>query len=105
MQDSSAAPSNATVTARVLQALEVLDRHSFDRVDSSNSIDTVYAKIFTGSPLQKPNTGGTAGAATGTSEPLTVDQVRRSRFILRVLCHDAIIATTSREWFNKPTEY
>ncbi|RXM27437.1 Mediator of RNA polymerase II transcription subunit 12-like protein [Acipenser ruthenus] len=32
--------------AKVLHTLEVLDRHCFDRSDSSNSLDTLYHKIF-----------------------------------------------------------
>ncbi|XP_069583601.1 mediator of RNA polymerase II transcription subunit 12-like protein [Ranitomeya imitator] len=39
--------SAAGVTiSRVLHTLEVLDRHCFDRLDSSNSLDTLYYKIF-----------------------------------------------------------
>uniref|UniRef100_A0A672VEX3 Mediator complex subunit 12L n=1 Tax=Strigops habroptila TaxID=2489341 RepID=A0A672VEX3_STRHB len=39
--------STAGVTiSRVLHTLEVLDRHCFDRSDSSNSMETLYNKIF-----------------------------------------------------------
>ncbi|NXI37635.1 MD12L protein, partial [Galbula dea] len=39
--------STAGVTiSRVLYTLEVLDRHCFDRSDSSNSMETLYHKIF-----------------------------------------------------------
>nr|DBA26085.1 TPA: hypothetical protein GDO54_010385 [Pyxicephalus adspersus] len=39
--------SAAGVTiSRVLHTLEVLDRHCFDRLDSSNSLETLYHKIF-----------------------------------------------------------
>ncbi|NWV85032.1 MD12L protein, partial [Dasyornis broadbenti] len=39
--------STAGVTiSRVLHSLEVLDRHCFDRSDSSNSMETLYHKIF-----------------------------------------------------------
>ncbi|XP_073915815.1 mediator of RNA polymerase II transcription subunit 12-like protein isoform X11 [Castor canadensis] len=39
--------STAGVTiSRVLHTLEVLDRHCFDRTDSSNSVETLYHKIF-----------------------------------------------------------
>ncbi|GIY30273.1 mediator of RNA polymerase II transcription subunit 12-like protein [Caerostris extrusa] len=31
---------------QVLNALDGLDRHNFDRVDSANSLDTLYAKVF-----------------------------------------------------------
>ncbi|XP_066254151.1 mediator of RNA polymerase II transcription subunit 12 isoform X3 [Euwallacea similis] len=37
-----------TVTTRVLAALDALDRHRFDKMDSTNSLDTLYTKIFTG---------------------------------------------------------
>lgn len=33
-------------TVKVLNALDALDRHSFERVDGSNSLDTLYSKIF-----------------------------------------------------------
>ncbi|XP_066905955.1 mediator of RNA polymerase II transcription subunit 12 isoform X3 [Halyomorpha halys] len=35
---------------RVLAALDALDRHSFYKVDTNNSLDTLYAKIFPNSP-------------------------------------------------------
>ncbi|KAM5165397.1 mediator of RNA polymerase II transcription subunit 12-like protein [Mantella aurantiaca] len=39
--------SAAGVTiSRILHTLEVLDRHCFDRLDSSNSLETLYHKIF-----------------------------------------------------------
>uniref|UniRef100_A0A8C0IB45 Mediator complex subunit 12L n=1 Tax=Bubo bubo TaxID=30461 RepID=A0A8C0IB45_BUBBB len=39
--------TSAWVTiSRVLHTLEVLDRHCFDRSDSSNSMETLYHKIF-----------------------------------------------------------
>lgn len=41
--------SAGTTTTKVLAALDALDRHSFDRMDASNSLDTLYAKIFTSS--------------------------------------------------------
>lgn len=41
-------------TTKVLAALDALDRHSFDRMDAANSLDTLYAKIFT--PTVKENT-------------------------------------------------
>ncbi|GFV97760.1 mediator of RNA polymerase II transcription subunit 12-like protein [Trichonephila clavipes] len=31
---------------QVLNALDALDRHNFDRVDSGNSLDTLYVKVF-----------------------------------------------------------
>lgn len=38
--------SAGMTTTKVLAALDALDRHSFDRMDQSNSLDTLYAKIF-----------------------------------------------------------
>lgn len=40
----------------MLTALDALDRHSFERVDASNSLDTLYTKIFpvTSSPKDSP---------------------------------------------------
>lgn len=38
-------PGN-TIT-RVLEVLDTLDRHNFDKEDISNSLDTLYHKIFT----------------------------------------------------------
>lgn len=32
---------------KVLNALDALDRHGFEHVDANNSLDTLYAKIFT----------------------------------------------------------
>ncbi|XP_076661232.1 mediator complex subunit kohtalo [Halictus rubicundus] len=43
--------SAGITTTKVLAALDALDRHSFDRMDSTNSLDTLYAKIFM-SPLK-----------------------------------------------------
>ncbi|XP_065496636.1 mediator of RNA polymerase II transcription subunit 12-like protein [Caloenas nicobarica] len=38
-------PAGVTIS-RVLHTLEVLDRHCFDRSDSSNSMETLYHKVF-----------------------------------------------------------
>jgi mediator of RNA polymerase II transcription subunit 12 len=35
-----------TTISKVLAALDALDRHSFDRMDSANSLDTLYSKVF-----------------------------------------------------------
>ncbi|XP_076370100.1 mediator complex subunit kohtalo isoform X2 [Tachypleus tridentatus] len=35
-----------TAITRVLNALDSLDRHSFDKVESGNSLDTLYSKVF-----------------------------------------------------------
>lgn len=43
--------SAGMMITKVLAALDALDRHSFDKMDAANSLDTLYAKIFT--PLSK----------------------------------------------------
>uniref|UniRef100_A0AAR5PM52 Mediator complex subunit Med12 domain-containing protein n=1 Tax=Dendroctonus ponderosae TaxID=77166 RepID=A0AAR5PM52_DENPD len=45
--------SAGTVTTRVLAALDALDRHRFDKMDSTNSLDTLYSKVFSGSGDQE----------------------------------------------------
>ena len=38
--------STGSTISRVLGALDALDRHFFDIVDNTNSLDTLYVKIF-----------------------------------------------------------
>ncbi|XP_034195865.1 mediator complex subunit kohtalo [Osmia lignaria lignaria] len=47
--------SAGITTTKVLAALDALDRHSFDRMDSTNSLDTLYGKIFTSPPKDTTN--------------------------------------------------
>jgi mediator of RNA polymerase II transcription subunit 12 len=47
------ASSAGTITNRVLAALDALDRHRFDKMDSSNSLDTLYTKVFGGNNDQE----------------------------------------------------
>ena len=51
---------------QVLTALDALDRHSFDRMDANNSLDTLYAKIFS-PPGTKEPTNGTGVNATANN--------------------------------------
>lgn len=37
--------STGVITAKVLTVLDALDRHRFDKMDSANSLDTLYAKV------------------------------------------------------------
>lgn len=37
--------STGVITAKVLAVLDALDRHRFDKMDSTNSLDTLYAKV------------------------------------------------------------
>lgn len=45
--------SDAQTTTRVLNALDALDRHCFDRTDKTNNLDTLYNSIF---PKDNPST-------------------------------------------------
>lgn len=47
--------SAGMTTTKVLAALDALDRHSFDKMDAANSLDTLYAKIFTPPPKDSSN--------------------------------------------------
>ena len=38
--------TDGQTTTKVLNALDSLDRHSFDKTDSNNNLDTLYSKIF-----------------------------------------------------------
>ncbi|KAJ8982058.1 hypothetical protein NQ317_001467 [Molorchus minor] len=51
--DKWQASSTGTLMTRVLAALDALDRHRFDKMDATNSLDTLYAKVFSGNPDQE----------------------------------------------------
>lgn len=70
---------------RVLNALDNLDRHSFNKVDVGNSLDTLYAKIF---PSINGKDQSLAGINT-VAEVLIQDEP-----IVRLLCEWAV--TTKR---------
>lgn len=63
--------------------MEALDRHCFDRVDSSNNIDTLYSKIFQ-----------SVGCSKNTSEPISVETVmqlaKKDEPLVRLLCQWAV---------------
>lgn len=71
------------MTAKVLQVLEALDRHCFDRVDSCNSIDSLYVKVFPALTVSK-----------GVVEPLSIDQIsqlaKQDEPFVRLLCQWAV---------------
>ncbi|KAL3207531.1 hypothetical protein MRX96_010016 [Rhipicephalus microplus] len=54
-----------TTITRVLGVLDALDRHSFDRVDATNSLDTLYSKVFAKSGDQPQPAASTPGASPG----------------------------------------
>lgn len=76
-------PTTAVITTRVLQVLEALDRHSFDRVDSVNNIDSLYAKVF-------PPVGG----MKANPDSMNADQIallaKQDEPIVRLLCQWAV---------------
>lgn len=49
--------SDGQTTAKVLTALDALDRHSFNKTDPNNNLDTLYSKIFT-TPVAKDGPQG-----------------------------------------------
>lgn len=59
--------SAGMTTTKVLAALDALDRHSFDRMDQSNSLDTLYAKIFVITQKEVVTTASASTAATATT--------------------------------------
>lgn len=62
----SAAPG--FTIGRVLHTLEVLDSHSFERSDFSNSLDSLYNRIFGLGPSKDSHeVGGTCASKRGTS--------------------------------------
>ena len=51
--DKFAANVTGSTINRVLATLDALDRHCFDRVDSNNSLDSLYLKVFGGNKETK----------------------------------------------------
>ncbi|XP_046392614.1 mediator of RNA polymerase II transcription subunit 12-like protein isoform X2 [Ischnura elegans] len=70
-------------TTKVLSALEALDRHCFDRVDATNSLDVLYSKIF--SPLGNRDN-------SGDYRPPAADEA-----VVRTLCEWAVSTRRSGE--------
>lgn len=86
-----------TTIGQVLGALDALDRHSFDRVDVNNSLDTLYAKIFPRvdqHPEANATPGGTGGdgGPAGPLQPSLEDEP-----IVRLLCEWAVTTNRSGE--------
>lgn len=44
--------SAGTILQKVLSALDALDRHVFDKIDGTNSLDTLYSQIFPTPPVK-----------------------------------------------------
>ena len=43
------------VISKVLQVLEALDKHNFDKVESNSSLDSLYHKVFRASQVKDNN--------------------------------------------------
>lgn len=69
---------------QVLNALDALDRHNFDRVDSNNSLDSLYTKVFPSLANKEK-----CSSYNSLSEILVQDEA-----IVRLLCEWAV--TTKR---------
>jgi hypothetical protein len=52
---------------QVLTALDALDRHSFDRMDATNSLDTLYAKIFSPPGTKESSLAGSSSSNTNNT--------------------------------------
>ncbi|PNF33035.1 hypothetical protein B7P43_G16367 [Cryptotermes secundus] len=59
--------SAGRTTSKVLTALDALDRHSFDRMDATNSLDTLYAKIFAPPGTKESSLAGSSCGNTNTT--------------------------------------
>lgn len=47
--------STGSPTTRLLEILDILDRHSFDRIEANNTLDVLYSRIFTPIPQVQPD--------------------------------------------------
>ncbi|XP_063875585.1 mediator of RNA polymerase II transcription subunit 12-like protein isoform X3 [Scylla paramamosain] len=84
---------------RVLGALDSLDRHCFDRVDSNNSLDTLYNKIFGSSkettnenPSSNSSCSSTAYPGNNSSSSSSSNNAANNsdEAIVRTLCEWAV---------------
>ena len=75
--------TQAIATTRVLQVLEALDRHSFDRVDLTNNIDSLYNKIF-------PTTGINKVGTDSISAEQVTQLAKQDEPTIRLLCQWAV---------------
>ncbi|XP_046669089.1 mediator of RNA polymerase II transcription subunit 12 isoform X4 [Homalodisca vitripennis] len=78
--------SAGVTTVKVLNALDALDRHSFERVDAGNSLDTLYAKIF---PAANSTTSKDS-PTTNQEETRVVYSVSQDKAVVEILCQWAV---------------
>lgn len=66
---------SANSSAKILATLDALDGHSFDRVDSNNCLDSLYAKIFAPVGVAKDSDGRETKAAYSASQDTAIVQI------------------------------
>lgn len=66
-------------TIKILNVLDALDRHSFERIDQNNSLDTLYNKIFL-PPNSKDNSNPLLGNMSMSTENETLKD-NRSEYV------------------------
>ncbi|XP_050541697.1 mediator of RNA polymerase II transcription subunit 12 isoform X2 [Daktulosphaira vitifoliae] len=85
-------------TMKILTVLDALDRHSFERIDQNNSLDTLYNKIFS-SPNVKDNLNTLPIAVGGITKSSDIDlskdnrteySIDQDQIIVKVLCEWAL---------------
>ncbi|CAN8021551.1 unnamed protein product, partial [Ixodes persulcatus] len=86
-----------TTITRVLGALDALDRHSFDRVEANNSLDTLYAKIFSRADQSQAPMAAGGGAGLEGGAPQLVAPPPQDEPIVRLLCEWAVTTKRSGE--------
>ena len=82
-------------TSKVLATLDALDRHSFNRMDSNNSLDTLYAKIFTTpTTTSLPNIPSLNPSVTISNDSATKTEYtpQQDAAIIEILCEWAVSA-------------
>lgn len=84
------AAGNASL--KILTVLDALDGHCFDRMDTNNSLDTLYQKIFPPLQLQKEAaSGGTSGSANNKEANKSLDyNADQDESIVKILCEWAV---------------
>jgi mediator of RNA polymerase II transcription subunit 12 len=94
-----------TIVNKLLNVLDSLDRHCFDKVDSANSIETLYSKIFTSfnlmtntsntnTGINSANSNANNSSTSDTTPRNVVDVLAEDEPIVRLLCEWAV--TTKR---------
>ncbi|XP_022706547.1 mediator of RNA polymerase II transcription subunit 12-like protein isoform X2 [Varroa jacobsoni] len=81
----SQSTATGAVMTKVLATLDALDRHSFDKIDTNNSFETLYSKIFTDWPTT------TASSSEGDGKSLAVQELEP---FVKLVCEWAV--TTKR---------